>query len=167
MAKKSVTISLKMSELINDIHNKTYLTGESRKDGTNHETVAHIKSNDDEEDMDQLLRSIKNAYANLKTKLSEFIVDSTTTKADNTAISEDSTLSFALTMPSNYNLSTAETVAEAAHQYIVNNAIADWFSITDKADAEDYVNMATANLTIIIEAINKRVRPTKRTEADA
>jgi hypothetical protein len=166
MGKKSVTITLKKDELIDDIHNKTYLTGESRKNGSNHEDVAHMKSNDDEEDMDQILRSIKNAFSNLKTKLSEYLISTDSDSkvaANNGSIGDDDgDLTLVLSMPSNYNVSTADTVADAAHQYVVNSVIADWFTITNKTDAEDYGKMAEVNLSIILEAVNKRLRPTKR-----
>jgi hypothetical protein len=64
-------------------------------------------------------------------------------------------------MPSNFNQATNDTISTALHQYMVNLAIADWFTITNKADAADYVSMAAANLQQIREAINKRVRPTR------
>lgn len=36
MAKKVIAITLYMSELVYDVQNKTYLTGRSRKTGSNH-----------------------------------------------------------------------------------------------------------------------------------
>jgi hypothetical protein len=64
-------------------------------------------------------------------------------------------------MPSNYNNATRDTIAAAAHQFIVNTAIGDWFAITNKADAADYIAQATANIVEIREAISKRVRPNR------
>ena len=64
-------------------------------------------------------------------------------------------------MPSNFNPATNDTIGAALHQYIVNSAIGEWFTITDKADAADYLTLAAANLAEIREAINKRVRPTR------
>ena len=52
-------------------------------------------------------------------------------------------------MPSNYNLSTIDTLAEAAHQYVVSMAVADWFTITNKGDAKEYSAMAESSLRII------------------
>lgn len=164
MAKKTLDITLHMSELIYDVQNKTYLTGRSRQNGTNHEEVANMQANDDDENANQIVRSIGNAFANLKTKLSEYI-DEVGTTANNVQIDATTNLSVSLKMPSNYNQGTRVTVSTAMHQYIVNSAIGDWFTITDKNDASDYVTLAAANLDELREAINKRVRPV-RTEVE-
>lgn len=160
MAKKNLSVTLYMSELIYDVQNKTYLTGRSRQTGTNHEEVANMQANDDDENANQIARSIGNAFAALKTKLSEYIVASGTT-ADNKLLSVDSNLTLTLSMPSNFNQAVNDTVSAALHQYLVNSAIGDWFTITDKNDAADYVTLATAALEELREAINKRVRPTR------
>lgn len=160
MAKKTISITLYMSELIYDVQNKTYLTGRSRNTGDNHEQVANMQANEDEENQNQVVRSIGNAYANLKTKLSEYIEDSGST-ASNILLSASDNLQINLVMPSNFNPATNDTIGAALHQYIVNSAIGEWFTITNKADAADYLTLAAANLAEIREAINKRVRPTR------
>lgn len=160
MAKQTITITLYMSELIYDVQNKTYLTGRSRQTGENHEDVANMQANDDDENANQILRSIGNAYGTLRTKLSEYInEDGTTSSNELTDGTTDITVS--LQMPSNYNKATKDTIADAMHQYIVNLSIGDWFMITNKTDASDYNTMAGAALSEIREALNKRVRPTR------
>lgn len=160
MAQKTISITLYMSELIYDVQNKTYLTGRSRNTGDNHEQVANMQANEDEENQNQIVRSIGNAYANLKTKLSEYIEDSGST-ANNILLSASDNLQINLVMPSNFNPATNDTIGAALHQYIVNSAIGEWFTITNKADAADYLALAAANLAEIREAINERVRPTR------
>lgn len=162
MAKKTITIMAYMSELIYDVQNKTFLTGRSRSTGTNHEEVANMQANDDDENSNQIARSIGNAFAVLKTKLSEYIEETATT-ATNKLISTTTNLQITLKMPSNFNQVTSETIGAAIHQYLVNSAIGDWFTITNKNDATDYVTLAAANLEEIREAINKRTRPTRTT----
>ena len=100
MAKKAIKITLYMSELIYDVQNKTYLTGRSRQTGTNHEEVANMQANDDDENLNQVLRSIGNAFANIKTKLSEYIKEETTT-GTNEMLSVDKDLTIGLNMPPN------------------------------------------------------------------
>lgn len=151
-----------MSELTYDVQNKTYLTGRSRKQGDNDEQVANMQANDDDEDANQVMRTIGNAFARLKMKLSEYIEDNGTT-ASNKLLDGGQNLTVKLLMPSNYNEGTRDTISAAMHQYIVNTAVAEWFTITNKGDAADYVTLATVNLQELREAINKRVRP-KRTE---
>lgn len=160
MSKKTIEITLYMSELIYDVQNKTYLTGRSRNDGTNHEEVANMTANEDDENQNQILRSLGNAFALLKTKLSEYLVESGTTSSD-AQITSTSDLTLSLQMPSNFNQATRDTLSAALHQYLVNTAISDWFTITNKADAGDYLSQASANLEQVRESINKRVRPTR------
>ena len=163
MAKKTITLTLYVSELVYDIQNKTYLTGRSRQTGSNHEEVANMQANDDDENADQVMRSIQNAFGALKTKLAEWLNDDGTTSSDELmSITDKSTLEVVLNMPSNYNSSTRDAISAALHQYIVNTAIGDWFTITDKADASDYFTLATNNLEAIREAVNKRLRPTRQ-----
>lgn len=160
MAKKTITITAYVSEIIYDAQNKTYLTGRSRQNGTNQEEVAHMQLNEDEENENQLLRSIGNAFANLKTQMSEYIEESGTT-GDNVLMDKATDIKITLSMPNNYNQSTIATISSAVHQYLVNTAVAEWFTITNKADAADYVTLATANLSQIRDAINRRVRPVR------
>lgn len=215
MAKKTITLTLYVSELVYDIQNKTYLTGRSRRTGTNHEEVANMQANDDDENANQILRSIQNAFGMLKTKLAEWLNDDGTTSSDElmtvtepkmeyfkatvdgtgvrwspttdasdksvskgivgklptegvlsndvyAVVNAGSTLKVELNMPSNYNNSTRDSISAALHQFIVNTAIGDWFTITDKADASDYFTLATNNLETIREAANKRIRPQRQ-----
>lgn len=160
MAKKVIAITLYMSELIYDVQNKTYLTGRSRQTGTNHEEVANMQANDDDENANQIMRSIGNAFANLKTKLSEYINEIGTSTNDK-QLSSTGNLTLSLNMPPNYNNASNDTISTALHQYLVNSAIGDWFTITNKNDASDYITLAAANLEQLREAVNKRIRPTR------
>lgn len=154
----TIYLNLDINEIVYDIQNKTYLTGKSRRNGSNHDLVAAMQASDDEENANQVLRSVSMAFATLKTKLSEYLVMKATS-AGNELPDTDTELVLALSMPSNYNLATVETLAEAAHQYIVSVAVADWFAITNKGDASDYKTLAAESLHIITEAVNKRTRP--------
>ncbi len=164
--RKQVKITLAVKELLYDIQNKTYLTGRSRQTGDNPEQVANMMASDDEDNANQVLRSIQNAYGLLTAKLSEYIEadnptgSNTLDGASNTTLSTDKTLDITLSMPLNFNEAAVPAVTAACHAYIVDSSIAEWFIITDKADAQDYANMAVQDLLNIREAINKRSRPT-------
>ena len=157
---KKIIIKLSVAEIVYDIQNKTYLTGKSRRDGTNHETVAAMQANDDFENANQVLRSVTSAFSLLKTRLSEYL-DLVETTVSNEPLEADRQLELALMMPSNYNVSSAETISSMAHAYIVAMAVGDWFTITDKKDAADYYKSAADCLASICEAAHKRVRPTR------
>lgn len=157
---KTISITLDLNEIIYDIQNKTYLTGRSRHDGTNHEQVANMQANDDEESANQILRSVSIAFNTLKTKLGEYI-DNNVLSGNNELLTRDSTLAIALQMPSNYNNATTDTIVSAAHQYIVSTTVAEWFAITNKPDSQQYTALADVCLKVISEAINKRLRPVR------
>ena len=165
MAKVKITIELHKSELIYDVQNKTYLTGRSRANGDNYEQVANMQANDDDENLNQVLRSLGNAWGVLKQRLSEYISDSST-KADNILMSETENIELALWMPSNFDWHVKDSMSVTMHQYLVNYAIGDWFTITNKEDASPYIALANANMEQLREAVNKRLRPHKPTEYD-
>lgn len=164
--KKTVKITLALKELIYDVQNKTYLTAKSRKTGDNYEQVANMMASDDEENANQVLRSIQNAFGVLKNKLAEYVTEDTKNAndtldgANNTTVTTEKTLDITLNMPTNFNAAAITAIAAACHAYIVDMSVAEWLIITDKADAKDYADMAENDLQNLREAINKRTRPT-------
>lgn len=158
--KKNINLQLSMSELIYDIQNKTYLTGRSLSDGNNYSHVANMQANDDDENEAQILRSITTAYSVLRNRLSEYI-DSGDSNTNNESLTTSDNLQLALEMPSNFNSTVTKTIGEAAHQFIVATAIADWFAITAKGETSDYTAVANASLTVLEEALCKRSRPSR------
>lgn len=162
MAKKTGTITLYVSELIYDIRNKAYLTGKSRKNGENHEEVANMQASEDEEDENQILRSIQSATGELRNFMSEYMSE-TSENDDNIWLdkTKNKTITFTINMPSNYNQATMKTISSAAHDYVVNKSVSDWLLITDKNDAGDYLSKANVNAATIREALSKRVCPSR------
>jgi hypothetical protein len=119
-----------------------------------------MQNNEDEEHVNQILRSFGNAFNQLKVRLSEYINAADTT-ANDIQITSNTDLTVPLSLPSNYNQATATAIATAMHQYLINTAIAEWFQITNKTDSADYLTLAGANITQIREAVSKRSRPTR------
>ena len=156
--KQNITLNLSMSEIIYDIQNKTYLTGRSASDNSNHAHIANMQANDDDENAAQILRSITLAYARLLNRISEYYETKETTSTNEILTAEDN-LQLTLLMPSNFNSSVAKAIGESAHQFIVASAIADWFAITAKGETADYTTVAEESLKILEEALCKRLRP--------
>lgn len=154
----SITLTLKMSELIYDIQNKTYLTGRSTRDTSSLSHIANMQANDDDENANQILRSITMAAAALRNALSEYLSEGDLSSG-NDILSANDNLTFNLKMPSNFNDKVTASLGQAAHQFIVATAIADWFSITAKGETADYTIVAAAALKVIEETLSKRVRP--------
>ena len=67
-------------------------------------------------------------------------------------------------MPSNFNEAATTGVGEAVHAYLANSAIADWYMVTNKADAEQYYTLANKNMELIRQTVSKRSRPTRPTD---
>ena len=158
--KKTITITLHMREIIYDVQNKTYLRGRSKQDATP-DIKANMQANDDDENLNQVLRSIGNAYGTLKSTLSEYIDESGTTASN--VLQPNSDIIVVLTMPSNYNAAGNDVVATGLHKFIVNSAIFDWFVLTSPSDAEVYAPLATAAMADVVNAINRRLRPERPT----
>lgn len=156
--KKSITLKLNMPEIIFDIQNKTYLTGRSSADGSNHSHVANMQANADDENAAQILRSITMAYGILQNRLSEYSETAENISTNDPLTSEDN-LQLTLEMPSNFNAGVTKTIGEAAHQFIVASAVADWFAITAKGETADYTLVAAQSLKVLEEALCKRSRP--------
>lgn len=159
-----LTISIDIKELIYDIQNKTYLTGRSRSDGKNYRQVALMQANDDDENYNQIMRSIGNAFAKVQNELSEVLEVSTYSGNNNLDLS-DSPRDLSLLMPSNFNAAATAAMAAAIHKYIVTAATAEWFMITNKTDTEDYERQSLESLELLRESLCKRSRP-KRSKTD-
>lgn len=157
-AKKKVTATIKIKQLLYDIQNETYLRGRTIQNGENHKEVASMYASEDEENLNKVLRSIKKGFAEVKTELSEYLDEDGTT-TDNSRYDGQSNLVLNLTMPSNFNEAATAGVGEAIHDYLKNLAIAEWYMVTNKADAEQYIALAQKSLVSIQQAVSKRSRP--------
>lgn len=163
MAKKKIDITIVMSELLYDVENTTSLTGLSRRAGGNFEQVAGMQVNSDEENLNQILRSIKKAMSDMKVELGEWI--DVTKKTANNVLQPNTDIKVSLNLPSNYDEASNDAVAENIHEYLASTAIAEWFLITNKQDAKEYFDYAASSIVNIRRAVNSRERP-KRTEPE-
>ena len=164
---KTITLKLQVKELIYDVQNKSYLTGKSREsEGTSsYEAASNIKASDEDEDLYQIKRSIANAYSVLKNNISEYLTNVSTQTSNEIDSTIDTTgaLTLSLKMPDNFTAAAADSIGANAHAYIVDMALAEWFSITSKADAENYIAHSAIALDAIKRALYKRSRPNRPT----
>lgn len=160
--KKTITATISMNELLYDIMNETFLRGRSIQDDQNYKQVASMFASLDDENQDKILRSIKRGFSEIKTELAEYLSESGTSTT-NALISPQTNLTLSLAMPSNYNESAAVGIAEAAHDYLRNVAVGDWYLVTNKGDAGDYVALAAKSMENIRRSVSKRARPVRAT----
>ncbi len=158
-----LTITLDVQELVYDIQNKTYLTGRSRGDGKNYRQVALMQANNDDENLNQIMRSIRNAFAKVKGELSE-VLKSTSTKGNNTLNLDKGDVTLLLQMPGNFNNAATDSIVAAIHQFIVAYVTSEWFMITNKADTEDYKRLSETSLEMLRESLCKRSKPSRTPE---
>ena len=167
MARKSLTITLYMSELIYDFQNKAFLTGRSRRSADmDAEAASNIQASDDDEDKNQALRSIQNAYSQLLVEFSESIQTDNGTTASNELINDSANIVINLSLPSNYPLALKDALTSSIHDYIINKALMDWFIITNPNESNTYAELSVAAIKNLHEVFNRRERP-RRTDPNA
>ena len=66
-------------------------------------------------------------------------------------------------MPDNYDCSLLDSLSDNIHAYLVSKTIADWFTITDREDADIYNKDALLRTTNIKMMLYKRKRPERPT----
>ncbi len=155
----SATISISVAEVVYDIQNKTYLTGKSRADGVNHRQVAQMQANDDEDNLNQVLRSLQTALGNLRQEFGEWIISDGNAFSNQNLLPTTAKVTLNLSLPSNFNEAMLQSLTDSVHGYLVAFGISEWFVITNKADAQQYSAIAEDALKMVARALSQRLRP--------
>lgn len=165
--KKILTVTQRVKELIFDVQNKAYLTGQAREaEGKKtYEAASNMQASDDVENSYQIRRSLANAFSALKSLLGEYLSENSTTSDNliNHEIDNDGVLKLVFELPSNFNNASADSVGNGIHAYLVDMALGDWFAITNKEDAETYIAHSQVSLENVKRALFKRSRPERPT----
>ena len=165
-SKKTLTVTQQVKELIYDIQNKASLTGQAREaGGMGYQAASNMQASDDDENSYQIRRSLANAFSSLKSLLGEYLNEDKTT-SDNLIYDEidnDGELSLEFLLPSNYNNASADSLGNGIHAYLVDMALGDWFTITNKEDAQTYITHSAVSLETVKRALYKRSRPERPT----
>lgn len=169
---KQRNIALNLGELLFDIKDRAHKFGKSRESEgqTPFEASSNMQGSFDDEDSDMVYRSVLSAFGELRREVSEYI---TITEADghgnviNPANMEDMDLQLLLQLPDNFNDAALDDVAYQGHQFVVNRALFDWFTITAPGSAELYMSLSARNMDGVKRALCKRVKPQRPTYAPA
>ena len=169
--KKMITVTLEVRELKHDIMNRSHITGEVKEaEGKDYRAASHMQASEDEGPDYQMLRSICNAFSHIKTELSEYLHEESTTSNNriNKAVDESGRLQLAFMLPSNFDNSACDSLGGMLHEYIVNRTLSEWYLITNKEDAQGYAGMVVGALEQAKQALYKRLRPARpiHTEQD-
>lgn len=162
MSKITITINLNLQQIKEDVWNKTYVTGLRRNTGDNPEQVSLIQAGDEPESERQIYRSIDNAFNSLKAVLGEYLsVISSNLIVINYPAAIPETLTVTLNMPANFNPAVEESLSSSMHSYIVSNAVAAWFALTNPEESDVYLKASAALAERISIMLMERIRPSK------
>lgn len=167
--KKTIVVTLESKEIKFDVMNKSHLTGQARNaEGKDYRATAYMQASEDDEHAYQILRSISNAFSHLKVELGEYLHEdgSTSNNRINEKVENDEKLMLTFLLPSNFNNSACDSLGGMLHEYIVDRTLSEWFVITNKEDAQNYVTLANDALDRAKQALYKRERPTRPTYND-
>lgn len=164
--KKNLSVTLEVKELMFDAMNKTFLTGKAREaeqKGQNYESASNMQASEDDENSYQLRRSLANAFSSLKSLLGEYLDEdcSTSNNLIDKKVDEDGQLVLAFKLPSNYNNASADALGNSLHAYVVDVMVAEWFTITNREDAQTYAQHSLLSLENAKRALYKRSRPSR------
>ncbi|WP_332457517.1 hypothetical protein [Petrimonas sp.] len=159
---KTITITLKKEEILYDVENTTYLIGNSRSTGDNFEQVSNIQNSGEGEDRNFILRSVENAFDEVKRNLSRYI-DETKVAANNALMVETGDFVLSLNVVDMFNEASTDSLKSAAHGYIVSSALMDWFANVKPDEMVIYQNRKSeANISMLSSLYRKKApaRPT-------
>ena len=130
-----------------------------------YQAASNMQASDDDENSYQIRRSLANAFSSLKSLLGEYLNEDKTTSDNlvNKEIDNDGELSLEFLLPSNYNNASADSLGNGIHAYLVDMALGDWFTITNKEDAQTYIAHSAVSLETVKRALYKRSRPERPT----
>ncbi len=160
MAKTEITVTLYPSEIQYDIENKTYLHARTDAEGDNIVAASDAMVDGSDEADNHVSRSMGNAVTTLLSRLSEYAATAETS-ADNILKAPSEPYVIKLLMPANFNKAATLNLGATMHQFVVNQAIGDWYAETDSESSQYYAALASANLDTIREITNKRERPVR------
>ena len=156
----SIAITLLKAQLFYDIENITYTVGINRNTGDNFEQVSNIQNNGEGGDRDMMLRSIETGFNEIKRNVNRFVSEATTAST-NTFTSGTDSFVLTLAMPANFNQASVDSIKSAAHEYIVDHALIDWFTAVKPDEVKIYAEKkAAANLNLL-SALYRKKAPTR------
>lgn len=158
----AITITLHHSDLLYDIENTTFLVGLNRSTGDNFEQVSNIQNTGEGGDRDMMMRSIGDAFSEVKRNVNRFIDDSVTNSSANTLLTKG-TFSVVLTMPGVFNQASVDSITSAMHDYIVAHALIDWFSAVLPTEVPLYAQKKADANTDLLSAIYRKTSPSRPT----
>lgn len=159
---KTITITIAKDELLYDIENTSYLVGNSRSTSDNFEQVSNIQNSGEGEDRNFILRSIENAFNEVKRNLSRYI-DETKIEANNDLMEATGDFVLTLKVVDMFNEASTDTLKSAAHEFIVSSALMDWFANVKSDEMTIYQNRRVEANVSMLSALYRKKAPARPT----
>lgn len=159
---KTITITIAKDELLYDIENTSYLVGNNRSTGDNFEQVSNIQNSGEGEDRNFILRSVENAFNEVKRNLSRYI-DETKIAANNDLMEATGDFVLTLKVVDMFNEASTDTLKSAAHEFIVSSALMDWFANVKQDEMAIYQNRRVEANVSMLSALYRKKAPARPT----
>lgn len=158
--KMNLRIALRRHDLVYDVANVAFITADAMPDAP---ARSHVQDAATDGNVDVVVRSLTRAHGELVHALSAYTAACTEHDLEvTTAPLPMEEYVLRLRVPPGFSAPVADAVAAAAHSYMVNTALADWFGITKKDEAELYAARAREELEKVKRYLNARVHPVRR-----
>lgn len=159
--KTKITVTLKKAELLYDIDNIAYTTGDILVDAdTTPKYRSDIQSTGEPWGRSVIIRALDRAFYHLTAKLTAYTKSDTREDTDATNDPQDlENYVLTLYVPQQISEPNIDGVAYAAHNYLVYSALCDWFEKLKKDERELYQFKLNEELDMIKHYLTLRTRP--------
>lgn len=170
--KNTYTIKLDDNDLLYDVQVKTYLVAQGATSDSA-ETRSVIQVDDAETANAQIRLSLDRAYNALCSSIPEYLdIYSDNVQGSDCLVVDggpcdgecgyNGGYTITLLMPDNFHARMLRTASAAAHSYMVHSAVAEWFTLVRKQEAEVHASIATGAFNEFRQALDERERPCSR-----
>ena len=156
-----ITITLKKKELLYDIDNIAYTTGDILGDAdTTPKYRSDIQSTGEPWGRSIIIRALDRAFYHLVAKLTAYTKSDTREDPDMTDDPQDlENYALALYVPQEVSAPNIDGVACAAHNYLVYSVLCDWFEKLKKDERDLYRFKSDEELDLIKHYLTLRTKP--------
>lgn len=161
--KKFALIEFKAENLLYDIRNIAFITGDQMPGQPDEKLRANVQDVDAEGNIDFLRRKMELAFCDIRECLYTYTAHTIRhTEADNDDPGNTRAYTFLLRLPPFFSKTTLRLVKNLIHEYIVDDTLFEWFSIAKKDEAELYYRKRENVRERLRECMEHRIRRKER-----
>lgn len=159
---KTVTLNFKRQEIVDDLKQYAFVTGDILK--TEDEHARHqIQDIAEDGNIDRVTRVMNLCMAECREILFPFTKDDVEDEESRTnTLTEVEEYNINMLVPDDFSNTTVTLLEQLIHEFIVARIMADWMSITNRPEEETWEKKAEEALTKIKRCKNARTGRTRR-----